>query len=259
MKLNITNLKGDTLKASLSRYYGELVFLFLTVLLIAGCTKDKRLMYEEDPRIYFTKFILGVTNPDSAIYSFTLKPADQTKDTAYLTMRIMGSAVDRDRVIKVIVSPTSTAKEGYHFDFGPLIMPANEYQTQIPVFLYRKPGLKDSIVHLELAVGTSVDFKPGYEDKVRGSAFDRLHYKISFTDQVLKPRNWDSYLVNYFGEYSKTKFEFMIRKTGKSEWERAIFPQDLNFYIQTVKRELLEYEKVNGPMLDENGNRISFP
>src|SRR5690606_33962779 len=99
----------------------------------------------------------------------------------------------------------------------------------------------------------------GYNDKVRNSRFDRLHYKISITDQLLKPNRWDNYLVNYFGEYSRTKYQFMILKTGKTNWESAIFPQDLNFLIQTVKLDWIEYVNNNGPMLDENGSEITFP
>ncbi|MRG47390.1 DUF4843 domain-containing protein [Chitinophaga sp. SYP-B3965] len=230
-------------------------FLLLTAIL-AACGKDNRVMYKEDPRIYFSKF---ATNPDSTDYSFGVKPVGLLTDTAYLTFRIMGTAVDKDREIKVTIADSSKAKAGYHYNLGPLVMPANAYEVRVPVYLYRKPGLKDSIVTIDFTIEESKDFKPGYNDKPGLNVYDRLHYKISLNDQLLKPASWDSRLALSFGVYSKTKFNFMIVTTGKTDWNSTIFPGDQNFLIQTVKLSLYNYEQANGPMLDENGVRVVFP
>ncbi len=230
-------------------------FLLLTAIL-AACGKDDRLMYKEDPRIYFSKF---ATNPDSTDYSFGVKPATLLTDTVYLTLRIMGTATDKDREIKLKIADSSKAKAGYHYNIGPLVMPANAYEVRVPVYLYRKAGLKDSIVTIDFTVVESKDFKPGYGDKPGISVYDRLHYKISFNDQLLKPASWDSRLATSFGVYSATKFKFMIQATGKTDWNSTIFPGDQNFLIQTVKLALYNYEQANGPMLDENGVRVVFP
>lgn len=232
------------------------IIILSAILGLAACSQDDRLMYEEDPRIYFSKF---VTNADSIDYSFAVKDASLMQDTVWLTLRIMGSTTDKDREIRLGVSDTSKAREGYHFSFGPLVVPASQFEARVPVVLYRKPGLKDSLLTIDLAVEESKDFKPGYNDKPGNAAIDRLHYKISVTDQLLKPARWDVSLAGSFGTYSQVKFRFMILETGKTDWNSTIFPGDLQFLIQTVKYALYKYEEANGPMLDENGARVVFP
>lgn len=233
------------------------IVISLAASVFSGCSKDERIMYKEDPRVYFTK---NVVNADSVIYSFGVKPVEQVTDTVLITLRIMGDATDYDREINIAISDTSTAKAGYHFSFGPLIMPADSFQVRIPVYLYKQPGLKDSIVTIDLEIAESKDFKPGYSD-IPSTIYrmDRLHYKISLTDQLLKPAVWDSRLAVSFGTYSEVKFRFMILATAKTEWNNTIFPGDLNFLIQKVKYALYEYEQANGPMIDENGSRVEFP
>lgn len=236
------------------------IILFLSIVCMAACSKDDRLMYKEEPRIYFTKFVLGESNSDSVVYSFRFKGDAIVTDTLYMNMRIMGSAVNRDRVINLLVDSGSTAKPGYHFKFGPLVMPANEYQARLPVYIYRVPGLKDSLVDLIVEVAESADFKPGYDDYSRNSKLDRLHYKISFTDRLTKPQRWDGFWVTYFGVYSAKKFQFIIDVTGKVEWERVAYPQDINYMMQQVRDALRAYEETHGsPLLDENGNEITIP
>lgn len=224
---------------------------------LAACSQDDQVMYQQDPRIYFTK---NVVNADSLVYSFAVVDASLMKDTAWLTFRIMGLPSDKDRVINIAVSDTSTAKQGYHFDIGPLVMPADSFQKRVPVVLYRKPGMKDSILTIDFSIQESADFKPGYSDKpVASVPIDRLHYKISVTDQLLKPARWDASLAVSFGAYSETKLRFMIQSTGKTDWNSTIFPADQQFLIQTVKYALYIYEDQYGPLMDENNERVEFP
>ncbi|RPD39620.1 DUF4843 domain-containing protein [Chitinophaga barathri] len=233
------------------------IAILFALLGLAACSQDERLVYQEDPRVYFSKFS---TNPDSTDYSFAVKDASLLQDTVWLTMRVMGSAAVKDREIRLRVSDTSKAREGYHFNFGPLVMPANAFEARLPVILYRKPGLRDSVLTIDLAVEESKDFKPGYNDRpTTSSPIDRLHYKISVTDQLLKPARWDVSLAASFGTYSQVKFRFMILETGKTNWNETIFPGDMQFLIQTVKYALYKYEETNGPLLDENGVRVVFP
>src|SRR5690606_4416294 len=149
--------------------YTALVFFAL----LTACAKEERVMYQDDPRVYFTKY---VTNADSVVYSFATGPDEVTVDTAWLNFRIMGFAADRDREINLKVLDTSTAVQGYHYAIQPLVMPAGEYLARIPVLLYRRPGLKDSMVYAVFEIVESADFKPGYNDKTSTTQrYDRLH------------------------------------------------------------------------------------
>lgn len=228
------------------------LFLLGTVVILIGCAKDELLLYNEDPRIYFERGLqLNVT--------FSADPPEVTTDTVYVPLRIMGSAANKDRTFHVIVDDSSTAKKGYHFDFGPQIIAANSYSVDLPVYLYRRAGLKDSVVAAYLTIGESPDFKPGYGDKVFNDPYNKLHYKITINDQLLKPANWDTRWANYFGDYSQAKHLFINQTYGSAGWTSVLFPQDINFLVQSVKYALYQYEQANGPLMDENGQKVSFP
>lgn len=233
-----------------------IAILLMATMMSVSCNKQNNIMYKEDPRVYFKK--VNVIS-DSLVYSFGVKANSVISDTVYLQLRIMGTATGYDREINIHFSDTSTAKAGYHFNLGPLVMPANKYETKIPVYLYRKPGLKDSIVTADFIIGASKDFQPGYNDKITYGVTDRLHYKISITDKLSKPANWDGSLLPYFGIYSLVKLQYMIQVTGRTDWTVLIYPNELNALTQQVKLALSEYETANGKMLDENGAVIEFP
>jgi hypothetical protein len=79
------------------------------------------------------------------------------------------------------------------------------------------------------------------------------------TDQLIKPVNWDGSLLSSFGPYSKVKYQFMITSTGKPDWAVTIFPSEQNYLVQACKEALFAYEQQNGPLIDENGVRVTFP
>lgn len=236
--------------------------LFLSILfpllglLYTGCTKKEALMYEDDPRVYFKKY--NVVH-DSVNYSFGVKDPLLMVDSVYLQLRIMGDARPYNREINIQLSDTSTARAGYHFKLGPTIMPAGSFETRIPVYLYRRPGLKDSTVTADFVIGTSKDFKPGYDDLPTVAVTNRLHYKISIDDRLVKPERWDGTLASYFGTYSLVKLNFMIRATGRLDWTVLIYPNELSNLAQVTREAWSNYVAANGPLKDENGAVIEFP
>ncbi len=233
-------------------HFKKLIYTALAALLLTACKEDQSLIYEQDARIYFTQ---GAT----VEYSFTAEPASVTTDTLFIPLRIMGSATDRDRVFNIIIDDSSTAKLGYHFQFGPLVIPANTYQISLPVYIYRRAGLKDSVVNAYLTIGESADFKPGYIDKeLVVNPYNKQHYRISLNDQLLKPSTWDTRWATYFGAYSRVKHQFINQTYGSASWPAINFPQDINFVVQTMRLALYNYEQTNGPLIDENGERVAF-
>lgn len=218
-----------------------------------GCTHDRQLMYKDDPRIYFVQ-------GRAVEYNFSTKEASFTTDTFYIPLRIMGTSKNTERSFSVVIDDSSTAKKGYHFDFGAQVVAADSFSRNLPVYVYRRSGLKDSVVNAYLTIGETADFKPGYSDKyLTIDSLNKLHYKITLSDQLLKPSRWDTYWVNYFGDYSKTKFLFLIQSTGRTDWNSSPFPQDMNFLVQTAKFALYNYEQANGHLIDENNQRVEFP
>lgn len=234
-------------------------FLLLAFAGLIGCSKDEQLMYQEDPRVYFYKR-MGSSERDSINYSFAFSAAGVTADTVALRFRIMGFPKDHDRQIPLKLVESSTAKEGYHFKINNLFIPANSSDGTADLIFFRKAGLKDSTVYAELNIGENEFFKAGYEDFDNGSKLDRLTYRFTITDKLAMPSNWPTLWLPMFGEYSNRKILFLTQLMNYTAWNVSfLFPQDQSNMINKARIGLYEYEKANGPMIDENGNRVLIP
>ncbi|TCC98160.1 DUF4843 domain-containing protein [Pedobacter psychroterrae] len=213
--------------------------------ILASCAKDKQLMYNEQPSIYVYDRV------DSTVFTFATVPVNVVKDTINVEYRIIGTAAAQDRTIKLEPRAGATAKPGYHYSVGPAVVKANEYSAIVPIYVYRKVGLKDSTVTVILDIKENEDFKLGY--------LGRLRYKLSISDILSKPTIWDSAWAPYFGSYSQVKFRFLLEATGRTEWNSFPFPADSRFMSQRAKNALLVYNQQFGDLFDENNERVVFP
>lgn len=213
--------------------------------MMISCSKDKPLMYNEAPAVYMYNSV------DSTVFTFATVPVNIVTDTINVQYRIIGTAAPYDRSIKLEPRADATAKPGYHYNVGPAIVKANEYSTIVPIYVYRKPGLKDSTVTVILDIQENEDFKLGYLGKLR--------YKVTITDILSKPTIWDSAWSPYFGTYSEVKFRFLLEATGRTEWNAFPYPADSRFMSQRAKNALLLYNQQHGDLIDENGERVVFP
>lgn len=214
------------------------------VWLLASCSKDKGKLFEEDAMVYRENL------PDSTDYTFGTKPSSVLVDSVMVTYRIIGTAVNRDRVINLVPNAATTATPGYHYKVGKAVIKANAFNGVVPIYVYRKPGLKDSTLVVSLNVQANDDFKPGYMDKLR--------YKFTLNDILSKPSNWDRTWLPYYGTYSLVKFKFIILVTGKIDWQTNNFAET-RFHAQLVRNALIDYIRINGDMIDENGQAVFFP
>ncbi|MFA4980673.1 MAG: hypothetical protein WC589_24400, partial [Sphingobacterium sp.] len=65
---------------------------------------------------------------------------------------------------------------------------------------------------------------------------------------------------NLFGDYSNTKILFLTQLLDYTNWNQGgLFPQDSNRMLAQARLGIYEYERANGPMFDENGNRVIIP
>lgn len=235
---------------------------------LIGCVKDERLMFDDEARVYFNLLedgtnLSGPGRNDSLDYSFAFLPAEIGSDTIFLKCRITGQAVDRDRRINIVAEDGGDAKSGYHYELINPIIRAGQYADSIPLVLHRKPGLQDSVVTVVFRIEDSEDLLAGYNDvstslPVLRAKYTRLQFKLSITDQLTKPTNWDNSWFPVFGEYSAVKIRFISNATGFTNWTGSVFPQDKNFVVQTAYYALYEYELANGDLSDENGNPVKF-
>lgn len=235
---------------------------------LIGCAKDERLMFEDETRVYFNELnsgtnLSGSGNNDSLDYSFAFATADVVRDTVYLQCRITGLAADRDRRINIIADEGSDAQLGYHYEIEGAVIPAGQYENTVSVIVHRRAGLQDSLVTALLRIVDSEDLLAGYSDvginwPVGRTTYTRQVFKLTITDQLVKPANWDSSWLSAFGEYSAVKIRFISSVTGFTNWTGTVYPQDKAFIIQTAYYALYEYELANGDLIDENGNPVKF-
>jgi hypothetical protein len=221
------------------------LLVLTAVLFFVSCAKDKELLFAEPTGIYVESL------PDSAEYSFATTPTSVTSDSILMRFRIVGNASPKDRIINLVPRANATAKLGYHYKIGKAVVKANEFAAIVPIYVYRKAGLKDSTVIVILDIKENADFKEGFPA--------RLRFKLTITDILTKPAIWDGTWAPYFGTYSEVKFRFLLSVTGRTNWTSSPYPGDSRFLAQRARNALLEYNQQYGPLIDENGQEVFFP
>lgn len=223
----------------------KILVLLAVAIVIASCNKDEALLYNEAPSVYVYNL------PDSTDYTFATSAVTKLTDTIRVEFRIIGKSATNDRIIQLEAKAGATAKAGYHYKVGPAVIKANEFSTIVPVYVFRKAGLKDSTVKVTLQIKENDDFKLGYADK--------LDYRLSISDILSKPTIWDSAWAPYFGTYSQVKFRFLLEATGRTNWNSFPFPADSRYISQRAKNALLAYNQQFGDLIDELGQPVTFP
>jgi len=222
----------------------KLILAAFITLILASCAKDEELLFNDKNSIY-------VEYQDSTDYNFAYSPASIVKDSIMLHFRITGTASASDRTFSVVPAAGTTAKLDYHYKLGPLVIKANEYKVIVPIYLYRKAGLKDSLLKVVLEVQENDNFKQGLAKRQR--------YKFTLADIFSKPTNWETTWATYFGGYSEVKFRFLLGATGKTNWNSSPLPQDSRVLSQIARNALLEYNQTVGPLIDEFNQQVFFP
>ncbi|MEO6681236.1 MAG: DUF4843 domain-containing protein [Ginsengibacter sp.] len=237
------------------------LLVLLAIITLSACKKEKTEVFNSKPGISFFYVVSG--NVDSTNYSFANQLTQKSQDTIFVRMRVMGTSVDYDREIEVKSLPASTAKEGTHFILPKIKLPAGSLTTTYPIVLINTEDLKTNTYHLEVAVAENKDFVQGVIGQANVTTRNIPLYKINFNNQLIEPDYW-KYIANYFGAYSKVKHRFMIDVLGMSDFRPDSIGGEISYsdflnYNVKLKNALKDNEKVNGPMLDETGQQISFP
>jgi len=248
----------------------RLLLIFLVpVYFLGACTKQNIAAGSDaDASVYFI-YPVNFASPssfDSLNYTFVGKSDDVVKDTIRLAVRVAGRTADHDRAIDLSAAGAgTTAVEGVHYKLLHYVMPKDSFQTMLGVVLLRDPSLLDTAVVLNLQLKSSSDFPVTMKDTIMddGKFYTKSSLKVIFTDRLIKPNNWDSYLVTFFGAYSKVKFRFITDVIGVSAFPNAgpgriTFPQ-MQYYQNVVRNALVDYNAAHGPLIDENGNAVVIP
>ncbi|HEY0273224.1 MAG TPA: DUF4843 domain-containing protein [Chitinophaga sp.] len=236
------------------------------LLLAAGCKKENIPAggnYQD--AVYFVHALYD-ENPDSLNYSFVSRPDSITLDTIWLPVRIAGNTAPADRAISMTaVDTATTAVAGKDYQLLQYVMPKGYFTTQLGIILYRTPALQNTTLQLTVQLQPNSGFPALMKDtaSANGRMFSRNTYRITFTDQLVKPANWDSFLVYLFGTYNKVKYRFIIEVTGRTDFPvsgaGAMSYGQLLYYQGILKTALSNYNAAHGNLTDENGNPVTIP
>ncbi|MHA4893564.1 DUF4843 domain-containing protein [Pedobacter sp. PWIIR3] len=230
-----------------------------------SCKKDLE-AYTDAPQVYFFERAndLLATRITNKSFSFLSLPSTVLKDTIKIKVKTMGFPKDYDRVVRgKFKAEGSTAVEGQNFDFVDGVVKANQVEGILPVVLYRTADIKSKTVQLNLSIAETKDFKPGV---VEDNAFS-----IIWSDNLVKPSNWDLGLSFFFGAYSTTKYRYIIDVLGITSFTLQasarvpLKPGEYSSAMMTdfkirMKEALAAYNSSHTtPLTDENGVLVTFP
>lgn len=237
------------------------IVLILVIIAFSACKKEKTEVFNGKHGISFFYVVSG--GADSTNFSFANQIVQKSRDTIFVRMRVMGTAVSYDREIEVKALPATTAREGTHFILPKISLPADSLNTTYPIILINTEDLKTNTYHLEVAVAENENFVQGVVGQANITTRNIPVYKINFNNQLIEPDYW-RYIANYFGSYSNVKYRFIIDVLGISDLRpdhiggKISYSDFLNYNVK-LKNALEDYEAANGPMLDETGQEVSFP
>ncbi len=240
----------------------NIIIVLLLILSILSCKKAKFNGYEAGNGMYFYAF----TDDNIINYSFANQAGVKTKDTIFVDMRLMGKISKQSREVSVVETSGTTAIKGTHFILPKVILPADSFHLRYPVVLLNTEDLKTKTYRLVINIEENKDFIQGAIGYTNGytDGWSYKYIEINFNNQIIKPDYWSS-IQKYFGKYSDVKYKFMIDVLGFSNFKPVYirggiitYSEFLN-YNGKLKNALEAYMAKHGPLIDENGEQVSFP
>lgn len=232
------------------------VYVLLSLAMLMSCAKDEIMLFEGQDAM---SIYVGQYEADSTVYSFAYSLPDLTKDTVFIKIRVQGAAKAVDRKVEMTAVAGSTAVEGQDYILPEFIFPADSVEALYPVVLLRSEALKSETKTLLVAIKANSDFESGALGQERGNSYSIASYKIRFNDYLVKPTYWNELELYYgIGAFSAVKLQFMLTVYGSNnDFGTLSTGEKLNMRLR-LKAALTEYELENGPLMDENNQRITF-
>ncbi len=229
--------------------------LLLASFFLSACSStDEDFFYQDEPRVRLVGENIWAAGTDSVMFSFVAFGSDVVEKAIMVDAQIMGEVADHDRVVNLAIDQSlSTAEAAMYECPSTVTIPAREAKGTFSVVLKRVAALQTKTARLYIKVAESADFKPGVNEE--------NHIVMIWNDILSRPNNWDT-LQPYFGEYSNTKYRFMLVNSGGiSEFstDTMSWAQLMSLKIR-FQNALNEYNAAHpgNPLTDENGNLVTF-
>lgn len=221
---------------------------------LAACSNDQDFYYQDTARVRLVGPEVWTVGSDSLTFSFVTYPADTTEKVMMVEAVIMGAAQDHDRTANIVVDNERTTATAQQYSLpATLTILAGKTSAVFPVTLRRDASLQQQTVRLYIKVAPSDDFQPGVDEA--------NHLVLVWNDILSKPTNWDK-LQEFFGQYSNTKYRFMIANAGgitEFDTDQLSWGELMNLRIK-FQNALQEYNDAHpgNPLKDENGVLVEF-
>lgn len=238
----------------------QIYFLLLVLLIAASCSEEQPLTYKGKDAIY----IKSATRDRMIEQTFYILPSTQNYDTVWIDVQTMGHASSKDRsfIIKQMnVGADSAAISGTHFvplDDNSLkeymIIKADTVAAKVPIVLIKTPDMDLEKFKLVLEMEENEHFStidlPVYADLT-----------IFSTNTAVKPANWDTFWIHYFGEWGSRKIRLLIDSTGYVDWHIRVNDNPFVMYMKRLAEEALyKYNQSHDePMMEADGTLVTFP
>ena len=231
----------------------KLMILLLAVIgMFTACENDK-FYFQDDARVRIEGPYEWAVGTDSLTFSFAAYPSQVQEQGMEMKLYVMGEAAATDRTAKLAIDRTLTTANDDQYVFPETVtIPAGKLEAPFIVTL-KRADLTSGTVSLYFRVVETNDFKVG--------VIEQNHFCIKWNDTLSKPKNWDTELLEFFGEYSLVKYRFIIDTIGFGEFSaKTMSWSELTNYKIIMKTALDEYNDAHpgAPLKDENGQLVTF-
>ena len=219
--------------------------------MFTACENDK-FYYQDEARVRIEGPYEWAIGTDSLNFSFATYPNSVQAQEMQMTLYVMGEAASTARTAKLEVDASKTTAAASQYILPETVtVPAGQLKVPFVVTLMRSENLTSETVSLAFKVVESADFKVGVNEQ--------NHFSMKWNDILGKPKNWDTELKEFFGEYSLAKYRFIIDTIGFGEFGNGMTWSELKNYQIMMKTALDEYNaSPAGPLKDENGQLVEF-
>ena len=229
----------------------SMILLLAVIGMFAACENDK-FYYQYEARVRIEGPYEWAVGTDSLNFSFAVYPSSVQEQEMKMILYVMGEAASTDRTAKLEVDASRTTASAAQYILPETVtVPAGKLEVPFIITLKRSEDLTSQTVSLYLRVAESNDFKIG--------VVEQNHFCLKWNDVLGKPKNWDTELTEFFGEYSYVKYRFIIDTIGFGEFGNGMTWSELMNYQIIMKTALDEYNaSPAGPLKDENGQLVEF-
>lgn len=230
----------------------SIILLLAVIGMFTACENDK-FYYQDEARVRIEGPYEWAVGTDSLTFSFATYPSQVITQDMEMKVIVMGEAISTERTAKIEIDASKTTASASQYAFPETVtIPAGKLEASFIVTLRRTEDLTTNKVSLYLKVAENSDFKIG--------VVEQNHFCINWNDILGKPKNWDTELAEFFGDYSLVKYRFIIDTIGFGEFGGSMSWSEMMNYKIIMTSALDEYNAAHpdAPLTDEYGQLVTF-